>query len=170
MTIRSFARTRSWVFLMPLFLLAQAVFRDSYGWLWFTLPVVCIFLLVPQRGARLVVPFLALVIGVMDFLGVRAFLDHRFSAPYGKVAAAGRVPWTGSLLMPAAVAFLAVGVWLYFRLDVPGASWLAASAVRYRARAGAFFWPALALIPVQVLGWKLFQGVTGWGGPAGPRS
>jgi signal transduction histidine kinase len=164
MTIRSFARTRSWVFLMPLFLLAQAVFRDSYGWLWFTLPVVCIFLLVPQRGARLVVPFLALVIGVMDFLGVRAFLDHRFPAPYGKVAAAGRVPWTGSLLMPAAVAFLAVGVWLYFRLDVPGASWLAGSAVRYRARAGAFFWPALALIPVQVLGWKLFQGVTGWGG------
>lgn len=159
MTIRSFASTRSWTFLMPLFLLAQAVIRDSYGWLVFTLPGVCVFLLVPQRGARQVVPFLALAIGAVDFLGVRTFLDHRFAAPYSKVTVIGRVPWQGSLLMPTAAAFLAVGVWLYFRLDVPGAAWLAGSVARYRERAGAFFWPAMAFIPVQVLGWELFSGL-----------
>ena len=67
----------------------------------FTLPVVCVFLLIPQRAARQFVPFLALAIAGVDFLSVRAFLDHWFPSPYSKGVPIGGVPWTGSLLMPA---------------------------------------------------------------------
>jgi signal transduction histidine kinase len=159
MSLRLLIRSRPWNFLIPLLLEVQSVLRNSHGPLMFSLTGL---LFIPPRIARQVVPFLALGIGAVDFVYVSALLDSgRFAAGSGPAPVQS---WPGNLLMPAAAAFTAVGVWLYFRLDAPGASWLVAAARGLRERAGVSSWPAVALVPVLVVGGELL--LSGHGKPS----
>jgi signal transduction histidine kinase len=152
----SFIKSRSWTFVIPLLLIAQAAVRDSYGWLTFVLPISCVFLLMPPLVARWFLPFLALFLAAVDFLDLRAYLDLRGPVHYvaGPVPI---VPWPDTMLMPAVGAFAVIGGWLFFHLDAPGSAWLVAASGRVRERAGASFWPALAVIPTQAIGYELYS-------------
>jgi hypothetical protein len=161
MSLRLLIRSRPWNFLIPLLLQAQSVLRNSNSPLMFSLIGL---LFIPPRIARQVVPFLALGIGAVDFVYVSALLDSGRFVAHSWSGPAPVQSWSDNLLMPAAAAFTAVGVWLYFRLDAPGASWLVAAAGSLRERAGVSVWPAVALVPVLVVGGELL--LSGHGKPS----
>jgi signal transduction histidine kinase len=162
MTLYSFLRSRSLALLIPVLLLAQALLRDSRGYLVIALAVSWVSLFVPRRIARQVVPFVALALGAVDFLGARGYMYDRLPA-YIRGTAPPVVPWPDDYLLPAAAGFTAVGVWLYFRFRAPGAASLAAAARRLRERAGVSSWTLAAIVPVLVIGFEL---ICGFGRPS----
>ena len=170
--MRGFLRSRGWALLLiPVAMMAAVMAHGAHPLIPVEFAVAVAGIVFAPRLAAQAVPYAVLALG---FFGLhlaqiyRAGFDNK--ELYGLVLAGGG-SWATHLVLPEALAFIAVGVWLLLRLNAPGAGpvrallawWLAHGRNGIRPRQGLLLLPvvAMAMLLLGPGGWLGSQAITG---------
>jgi len=168
--LRGHIRARGWgVLLLPVAVMAAWLTGPSHVLAAIELAVAGALVAWAPRRAAQVVPYAVLALAGYGVLLAQAYRDGRVSQVLYGVVLAGSYSWRDRLLLPEALVFLVLGLWLLLLVDAPGASPLRALLAWWRApgRGGISPGLGLLLVPVTVL-LLLLLGPRHWLGLPGP--
>jgi signal transduction histidine kinase len=152
--VRGFLRARGWALLLiPVAMMAAVMEGGAHQLVPVELGLTFLGIVFAPKLAARAVPYAVLVLGVVGLKLDSAYFSGNTSRVLYGLVPAGNGSWGTRLVLPQALVFFAVGLWLLLQVQAPGSGPVRALAAQWldRGRGGIAPAHALLLIPVMVL-------------------